>query len=408
MSKPLRLLYAAGPGNIIGTYSHWVNGRDDPSQVAITYSSQFYEVCRALDAQGYAISSFGEKKLLRDGQFRIEHRPNPFRTASGLLYHLGQLRYGLGLIVSAVCFRADVAIIADGTTHWFVLSLLERLGVRAIPSLHCALWCKYTSPRTLEKWILKLNRYFFATGCSAILAASEDIAEQVEALTGGDLQPILKFLPAYRRTEFADVAEPDEKRSPFRVFFAGRIELDKGVFDLLKIAGGLADAGRHDIKFDLCGEGSALEPLRLAATQANLDSSFACHGYCNKPKMRQMFQQAHAVIVPTRTEFVEGFNQVIAESVLSGRPVVTSAVCPALSCVRDAVVEVPPNDIKGYTDALLDLCDDRDFYEEKRRGCLGVQEQFYDFSRSWGAALKSVLVGMHQAGELGGTLGGNS
>jgi glycosyltransferase involved in cell wall biosynthesis len=361
-----------------------------------------------LDAQGYVISSFGEKKLLLEGRFTIEHRPKPFGTASGLFYHLGQLWYGLWLIVSAVRGKADVAVIADGTTHWFVLSLLQLLGVRVIPSLHCVLWRKYANQRLLEKLILKLNRNFFVTGCSAILAASEDIAEQVTALTRSQHQPVVKFLPIYRRTEFADVAEPDEKQSPFRVLFAGRIEPDKGVFDLLEIAKGLTGLGRHDIKFDLCGEGSALEPMRLAATQAGLDSSFACHGHCNKPKMRQMFQQAHVVIVPTRTEFVEGFNQVVAEGVLSGRPVVTSAVCPALSCVRDAVVEVPPNDIKGYTDALLELCDDRDFYEEKRRGCLGVQEQFYDFSRSWGAALKSVLAGMQQAGELGGTLKGNS
>jgi glycosyltransferase involved in cell wall biosynthesis len=108
--------------------------------------------------------------------------------------------------------------------------------------------------------------------------------------------------------------------------------------------------------------------------------------------MREMFSRAHAVIVPTRTDFVEGFNQVVVEAVLSGRPVVTSAVCPALSYVRDAVVEVPPNDVKGYTDALLKLCKDHDFYEEKRLGCLGVQQPFYDISQGWGATLKSILV----------------
>ncbi|MEQ9482327.1 MAG: hypothetical protein RIG27_08560 [Coleofasciculus sp. F4-SAH-05] len=26
MPKPLRVLYAAGPGNVIGTYNYWVKG----------------------------------------------------------------------------------------------------------------------------------------------------------------------------------------------------------------------------------------------------------------------------------------------------------------------------------------------------------------------------------------------
>lgn len=94
----------------------------------------------------------------------------------------------------------------------------------------------------------------------------------------------------------------------------------------------------------------------------------------------------------------------MAEGILSGRPVVTSRVCPALSYVRDAVVEVPPDDIEGYGNALLRLCDDREFYEEKRRSCLRAQEQFYDISQSWGAALKSVLVKIQESRELDQTL----
>ncbi len=407
MFKPLRILYATGPGDVIGTYNYWINGQDDPSQVSVTYSSQFYEVCCALDAQGYLISSCSEKKFVRDGRFMIEHRPIPLRSESGLLYHLGQLWYGFRVIASAIRFRANVAVVANGTTHWFVLPLLPWLGVRVVPALHCVLWCKYAPQSMVQKLILKISRSLFVSGCTAILTASDDISKQVAQLTSSQHQPLVNFLPTYRRTEFAGVTEPDDKRSPFRVLFAGRIERDKGVFDLLEIANCMSAEGRQNITFDLCGEGTALEPLRLAAKKARVDSSFVCHGHCNKSRMREMFSQAHAVIVPTRTDFVEGFNQVVVEAVLSGRPVVTSAVCPALSYVRAAVVEVPPNDIKGYTDALLKLCNDREFYEEKRRGGLGVQEQFYDISQGWGAALKSILVAIQQNRESDQALEGN-
>lgn len=399
MSNTLRVLYAAGPGDVIGTYSYWVKGQDDPLQVSKTYSSQFYEVCRAIDAQAYVISSCPEKKYLRDGRFIIEHRPIPLRTAKGLLYHLGLLWYGLQLIASAIRFGANAAVVADGTTHWFVLSLLPVLGVQVIPSLHCGLWRKYVPQRTVDKLLLKLSQYLFASCCAAILTVSDEISEQVALLTQERHRLMRRFSPVYRREQFALLHAPSSERSPFRVLFVGRIEPDKGVFDLLEIAHRMKMMGREDITFDLCGNGSALEELRLAALEAGVDSSFVCHGHCNKTQMREMFNQAHTIIVPTRTDFAEGFNKVVAEGVLSGRPVVTSAVCPAVSYVRDAVVEVPPADLIGYSDALIQLCDDPEFYEQKRRGCLALQEQFYDDSHSWGAALKSILVAIQDSRE---------
>ena len=56
--------------------------------------------------------------------------------------------------------------------------------------------------------------------------------------------------------------------------------------------------------------------------------------------MRAMYDDAHVVIVPTTSDFIEGFNKVVAEAVLAGKPVITSSVCPALEYVRDAVIEV--------------------------------------------------------------------
>lgn len=407
MGKKLRILYAAGPGDVIGTYKYWVKGDDDPSQVSITYSSQFYEVCRTLDAQAYIISSSPvNRQLLRDGQFKIRHRQTLLSQAPGLLYHLIWLWYELRLIASAVFFRANVAVVAD-IRHWFVFSLLPWLGVQVIPSLHCLLWPEYMPQSIKEKLILRLSSNLFAKYCAAILVVSDDISKQVAKLTGGEHKPVMRSFPVYHKNQFADIGDPDDNRSPFRVLFVGRIEPEKGVFDLLEIAKRFATEGRHNITFDLCGNGSVLDSLRLAAQQDGVDSFFVCYGHCNKQRMREMFSQAHVVIVPTRTNFGEGFNKVVVEGILSGRPVVTSVVCPDLSSLKKAVVEVPPNDTKEYGNALLKLYDDRQFYEQKRQGCLELQEQFYDISLGWGARLKSILVAIQEDKEISIELRGN-
>jgi len=112
--RPLRLMYAGGPGDIIGTWRHWKEGRDDPGQVAMTYSGQFYDVCRELGAKGYAIAYHPRRERVGDDQFRVEHRPIHFRTASAPLYHLGQTYSAVQMIFRALRFRADAFVVATG------------------------------------------------------------------------------------------------------------------------------------------------------------------------------------------------------------------------------------------------------------------------------------------------------
>jgi glycosyltransferase involved in cell wall biosynthesis len=393
LSKQLRILYAAGPGDVIGTYRYWKDGQEDPSIVAMTYSGQFYEVCRDLDAQAYVISAYQRVDRLCDGRFILENRPIPLSQASGLLYHLGLVWYGLRLIAAALRFRADVAVVSTGSTHWFVLSLLPLLGVQVVPSLHCVFWRKYVPMRRVERWLNWLNRSLFCR-CTRILSISPDVSEQVDQITQGNPAPIVPFVPTYQASEFVAIPPPNWESLPFRVLFAGRIEADKGVFDLLEIAQRLAAAGESEIVFDLCGGGSDLERLQQAARAAKLDTRFICYGHCNKPKMQELLGRSHVVIVPTTTDSLEGFNKVVVEGVLVGRPVITSSVCPALGAVQAAVVEVPPNDVKAYGDAILKLRDDRAFYWQKQRACLRLRQPFFDSSRSWAAALKSVLLAM--------------
>jgi glycosyltransferase involved in cell wall biosynthesis len=392
MFKPIRILYAVGPEDVMAAYNYWIKGEDAPSQVSVPYSGQFYEICKTLGAACYVIAQSDKKKLVKDERFIVEHRPVPLPNASGIIYHLRQIWYGLHLLVSAIRFRANVVIASTGTTYWFVYSLFSWLGIKVIPSVHCTLWCKYLPIRRIDKLILALSRNFFAEDCYAAMAVSHDISKQISQLTGDRHQPIIEFFPTFRRSDFASLKPASRSDLSFSVLFAGRIEANKGVFDLLEIAKRFAREGNKDIVFHICGTGSALESLRLAATESGVDDCFVCHGYLSKPQMREMFDRSHVVVVPTRTDFIEGFNRVVCESILSGRPVVTSSVCPALSYMGDAVYEVPPNDTVAYGDALLELYENSQLYERKRKACLEVQEQFYDINKSWGAVLKSILL----------------
>jgi glycogen(starch) synthase len=81
----------------------------------------------------------------------------------------------------------------------------------------------------------------------------------------------------------------------------------------------------------------------------------------------------------------------VVEGVLAGRPVVTSSVCPALDYVRAAVVEVPPDDVAAYADALLRLKTDPELYAQKRVASAGVRQMFYEDGRGWAAAVERAV-----------------
>jgi glycosyltransferase involved in cell wall biosynthesis len=387
--SPFRIFYAAGPGDVIGTYRHSAAGRDDPSQVAVTYSAQFFDLCRSTGAAGYVMSSHPRRDVVTDGAFRVEHRPIAFSKGPAPLYHLGQIWSGVRMVASVVRFRADAAVVSGGT-HWFLLALLPLLGVRVIPTLHCVLWRKSRRPRGLNRLFHRLNAAFFRRAPVAILSLSRDITAQLDELTGGGHPEVIPFLPSYRRGAVDPAGDPPAP-PPFRVLFAGRIERNKGVFDLLQVAERFAAAGRTDVEFDLCGDGSALAELRRAAGASAAAPRFRCHGHLDRRRMREMYASAHAVVAPTTSAFIEGFNKVVAEAVLAGRPVITSSVCPALEYVRGAVVEVPPDDVAAYGDAILSLAGDPFRWRMLREGCGEVGEQFYDVERSWGAALAQAL-----------------
>jgi glycosyltransferase involved in cell wall biosynthesis len=389
-------MYAGGPGDIIGTWRHWQEGRDDPGQVAMTYSGQFYDVCRELGAKGYAIAYHPRRERVEDGQFRVEHRPIHFRTGSAPLYHLGQTYSAVQMIFRALRFRADAFVVSDGSCHWFPLRMLPLLGVAVIPTVHCVLWTRNRPPVGLvKKFLAMLDRPLWRRSARAILSASSDITRQIDQTTGGEHARVIHFLPTYRRNTF-ESSPPPASREPFRVLFAGRIEAFKGVFDLLEIAKRFTASGKTGIEFDLCGTGSAIEPLRRQVVAAGIANRFRVHGHCDRTKMRQMFRDCHVLIVPTTTDFPEGFNQVVVEGILAGRPVITSSVCPALDYVRDAVVEVPPDDVNAYHDAVLRLHDDVALYEQKRAASISLQGQFYDPTRGWAAALLTALGKNHE------------
>jgi glycosyltransferase involved in cell wall biosynthesis len=386
--KKLRFAYLGGPGDALAVFNAWSTGTT-LEYFGTNYLKQFYQACADFRAEGYVILTSPEEYSCRSiGNFLLENRPTP-AGLRGVRYHIAFFIWVTKIVPRMIRFRPNVFVVTAGLNVCIILSVLKIFGIVIIPAIHDSLWKRYAILKTSERIVRRLQAWFFSCCASEFIVAAESTAGQVRSLIPRKKIQIEVFLPTYPRQQFAFIRKPRFDVRPFRVLFMGRIETNKGVYDLVEVAAKVDPRGFH---FDICGVGSQLPSLQRTVDDRGLKAVVSCHGFLDRKELYALLDEAHVVIVPTTTGFEEGFNMVCAEAILAGRPVVTSAVCPALAYIRDAAIEVPPNDVERYREAIIRLAEDRTLYEQKCRACEPLQGQFYDENNSYGAKLRIVLT----------------
>jgi glycogen(starch) synthase len=393
--NPLRIIYLAGPGDAFRTFRQWCNGESDHLSSHVTYSSQFYDVCRALDASALVLTTGAppSQEPLGNGQIRVEGRPDWLAGPGGVHYYARQWRFARALVDDVRRFRANVLVTREFPFPFLFMNL-RRMGVAVVQCLHCALWPP-AGPRSLPARVaLGLVGAAHARACDAVLSVSDEIKRQVQALAdraGRAPPPVVDFVPHYRAEMYGGLPEAPPS-PPFRVVYVGRVEADKGVFNLAEVAGRLQARGRHDIGFDICGDGPAKGELAARAGELGLaPDRFTLHGYVHRPRLREIYGRAQLVVVPTTSSFAEGLNKVVVEGLLAGRPVLTGSGQTAIEYVRPAVATVADDDVGGYERAILELCDQPERYARLRRACAEVSAPFLDPASSYRAAMLHAL-----------------
>jgi glycogen synthase len=388
-----RVFHTGGPGDIIAAHGFWRRNEHCPTEVTITFSSQFEQFCEDIGAEAYIVGYNSRKEIRKDGAFTLEHRPKPMPGARGALYHLAEIFYGLGLLATAVRFRADVAVIDSGSTHYFVTSLFRLMGIRVIPVLHNTIWPHGFPPtRRIPRAILALDSLCYRYAATAVIGVSPECTRQVEQVTRSRHAPLYQIRAQFPREYFAQIPPPPPfDHRPFQIMFIGRVNRSKGVFDMLEMAQKVEAVVPGQVRWEICGSGPDLEELRRRHRDMGLDSIVNIRGWTPLADLLEVYARSAATIVPTRSSFTAGLEMTAAEAILAGRPVITNPVVPALEVLRPACVAARTNDVDSYVDGVLKLIGDREYYESLRRACPEVGEQFYDRNQGLAAVLKRVI-----------------
>jgi len=390
-SKPVRVLSAIGPGDVVKAHDDWRANVRTVSETSLTFSSQEFEAFQQLGVAFWAVSSHERAAMKVEGENRIENRPRGSASLAGLAYHIAQGRYAFSLLGSARAFGATHAIVDSGTTHWFLLSAFRLCGICVIPNLHNVQWpAGFPPTRAVHRMLRMLDRAFFASCIRLAIAVSAECARQVGWLSGGRAR-CLEYRAQFGRDDFAALPRPVLDEKVVRVVFAGRVERNKGVFDLLEMCKRLSSDAERRFEFEVCGSGSAFDELKAAVAASGVADRFLLHGKLVRPKLLEVYARAHLVVVPTRSDFCEGLPMVCAEAALAGRPVVTSRVSNALEALAGAVIEARVNDVDDYVRQIREVVRDRDRYAALVEGTTGAAEQFLDSRRGLQAVLEDCL-----------------
>jgi len=389
--KP-QVIYCGGPGDIAGTMRSWISGKHDAKEVSDTYSGQFFDQIKARGLSALVISTHARKELLVEGLITVEHRPNKATGKTGLDYKLTYMSHWLGVLGTILYYRPRVVLIAD-LEHWWLLAIPAMFGSKVITDLQCTFWPRgYRSNALYERILQGLNGLFWRNIPVATICISPECERQVREMSNGTVNgSLLQARSSYQRADFAKIATPSWNADPFRLMFAGRVERNKGVFDLLDVMAGLQSESYRKVSLDICGGGTALSELKTEVARRGLQSCINVLGQLNSSEMRAAYERCHTVVVPTTADFPEGLNRVVVEGVLAGRPVVATTVCNAIDVFPRSVITVDCGDQLAMSTAIKRLASDNNYYESIRGNCAAEAEQFYDRDQSWGAALGRAL-----------------
>ncbi len=387
----MKLFAAIGPGDIVAAHRALQKGERFISETSIIFSGQLLEYCRLRDIETLALSHHRRLDCVNDGHLTLENRPRKFEWGEGWRYHFGSILYAVYLAWRARRFGADLAIIDSGSAHYFALALFWLAGVPVAINFHNSLWPNGFRPyQGGARQILALNSWFFRHVAAGGIGCSPECRIQAQQLAGRDF-PFFEYRGQFRGSDFSDRVFNDE-RNPFRIIFVGRAERNKGVLDIVCMAERLRGQSDAPVHFEVCGDGAALDELKRLVAEQGLGNTIHIHGRLALPDLLGVYARAHAVIVPTRSDFCEGLPLVCAEAVLSGLPIITSRLSNALPVLGPAIAVAEPENIESYVEAIKKLVEDRSAYDRLRGACPDLALQFLDRSQSYPAAVDRLIA----------------
>lgn len=376
----MKISYVHGPGNAFGTFLHWKENRDDPGIIKETYSGQFYDLVAEIGGTGQIVCS-NPTGPTSDARFRFDTVPRERKT--GFSNYISECRYARMVAIAIKAFNPDVIIVSTDFPN-YAFDFLSR-SIPKILTMHNTFWRPYGKPSGLKEVIFNWARVLSLRNVNLAVCVSLECQRQFRKIQ-------------LRSTHYSTIQIPRlPKRTsglknfpPTNLLYVGRVELYKGVKDLIYAVKILT----HDfpeIRLTIVGDGNALEELKQLVVSLKLDEVVTFSGHLNADGVRIAYTNADLCICPTHWAFNEGLATVPIEAASFGLPTIMSHAVPAKEQFSEQVFLFEPGNVDDLASKLRHSLTDQLAYENARDECINAfANTMHDFS-DWKTGILSCI-----------------
>lgn len=183
-----------------------------------------------------------------------------------------------------------------------------------------------------------------------------------------------------------DEARLGELQVPPVLLYHGRVDVRKGVIELLDACARLVAEGR-DLRLVVSGIGPDLQAAREHAVEVGLAARVEFTGHVTYENAPLAYRRGDIFVSPT---YSEGFSNTILEAMASGLPIVSTRAVGVVDCLedeRDSLL-VEPKDAAGLAVAIARLLDDAPLRQRLARRALDDARRLY----SWQAVGRQIMT----------------
>lgn len=341
---------------------------------AFTYGGVFVrEHAKAVREAGHRVVVLhlaGPRAELGRRLWAMEEELDPSLTDAIEAHHVGHRRVGVrgasyplyvGSAVAAYRGLRDGGFTPD-LIHAHVYGagvpaalIAGRTGIPLVVGEHFS----GVAQRSLNRVEVRKARYAY-THAARVLPVSQFLAD---AISNYGVEVPFEVVPnAVDASLFFPSRTAQKKDDTRRLIFVGNLEpsSEKG-FPALLAALARLDRRRSDWHLDVLGSGGEQASYEETATALGLREQLTFHGSQSKQAVAEMMRSADLFVLPSR---IETFGAAVAEALVSGLPVVATAVggIPELVDERSGRL-VPPENPIALAEALDEVLDKLDTFD---------------------------------------------
>jgi glycosyltransferase involved in cell wall biosynthesis len=283
-----------------------------------------------------------------------------------------------------------------GEVLWVSVAVAKTLGASIVFACHTQVTHR---SRVGSSLISRLDNVCIRS-CDAVVCHGPFLKDQIRAL-GVAERNIYEFDIDLR--EFATIrAEqpmPEQLRSfvgrfDIAAVFIGRMQREKGIFDLLDAVHGLPPAIRSKVGLVYVGDGGDASDLAERVRELGVSDGVFCAGRRPHPQLPAIIAAAAVVVAPTRPECFEGRCMVVLEALVLGVPVIAPDFGPFPYAIDDGVdgLLFEPGESAALAACLERIAREDGLLEALRRGARAKAAKLVATGRSFGTAIDSAFA----------------